>query len=100
MGRDPPFESEVAAIILPNFRDRGLTIAVAIHSTLQELAKLANHALNIALFELGLGGIEIVSRSLVFENIFLPPSGPRFTSNSRATQFDNLTKRGKANSMY
>jgi hypothetical protein len=56
MGRDPPFESEVAAIILPNFRDRGLTIAVAIHSTLQELAKLANHALNIALFEPGRGG--------------------------------------------
>jgi hypothetical protein len=34
MGHDPPFDSEVAAVILPDFQHRGLTLAVAIHSTL------------------------------------------------------------------
>jgi hypothetical protein len=34
-----------------------------------------------------------------FENIFLPPSAQRLTSNSRAAQFDKLKKRGKASRM-
>jgi hypothetical protein len=34
------------------------------------------------------------SPGVIFENIFLPPSGPRITPNSRAPQFDKLTKRG------
>jgi len=38
----------------------------------------------------------VFSHGVTFENIFLPPSGPRLTSISRAPQFDNLTKRGKA----
>jgi hypothetical protein len=40
-----------------------------------------------------------LSRGLFFEIIFLPPSGPRLTSTSRAPQFDKLTKRGKASDM-
>jgi hypothetical protein len=34
------------------------------------------------------------SRSPVFENIILPPSGLRLTSNLHAALFDNSTKRG------
>jgi hypothetical protein len=41
-----------------------------------------------------------LSRGLIFEIIFLPPSGPRLTSTSRAPQFDKLTKRGKASDIY
>ena len=37
---------------------------------------------------------------LIFENISLPLSGPRLTSNSHAAQFDNLTKRGNASCMH
>jgi hypothetical protein len=33
---------------------------------------------------------------VIFENIFLQPSGPRLTSSTRAAQFDKLTKRGNA----
>jgi hypothetical protein len=34
------------------------------------------------------------SPGVIFEDIFLPPSDPRLTSNSRAAQFDNVKKRG------
>ena len=36
---------------------------------------------------------------VIFESIFLPPSGPRLTSIRAPARFDNLTKRGKASCM-
>ena len=36
------------------------------------------------------------SPRVIFENISLPPSSPRLTSNGRTARFDNSTKRGNA----
>jgi hypothetical protein len=39
-------------------------------------------------------GAQFIAQSY-FGDIFLPPSGPRLTSSTRAAQFDKLTRRGK-----
>ncbi len=51
--------------------------------------KVADFSRRLAQFDAG----------LIFEKIVLPPPGPGFTSNWRTSQFDNLTKRGKASGM-